>query len=182
MESQNCQNNKRMIIHRILHSEAVSRKVVHVVRSTMLTPLQNRTNQPPVSGHQVGGDPWMLKLGPQKLCTGFVLHLLPFSVELCTHHQNDNAIRIPGHSPGVSWSCRWFEVTLFCLRKPIINDLRWLCFVFCLYDVYKLRLGCVAGTAYRSRQRKLVRECMLVLCPAGDQQSIASQQRHRISE
>ncbi len=102
MESQNCQNNKRMIIHRILHSEAVSRKVVHVVRSTMLTPLQNRTNQPPVSGHQVGGDPWMLKLGPQKLCTGFVLHLLPFSVGLCTHHQNDNAIQIPGHSPGVS--------------------------------------------------------------------------------
>ncbi len=75
MESQNCQNNKRMIIHRILHSEAVSRKVVHVVRSTMLTPLQNRTNQPPVSGHQVGGDPWMLKLGPQKLCTGFVQNL-----------------------------------------------------------------------------------------------------------
>ena len=54
---------------------------------------------------------------------------------------------------------------------------------FVLFFVYTIfRLGCVAGTAYRSRQRKLVRECMLVLCPAGDQQSIASQQRHRISE
>ncbi len=76
------------------------------------------------------------------------------------------------------WHC---DHNSSCFQKTLtscalcLNDLRWLCFVFCLYDVYKLRLGCVAGTAYRSQQRKLVRECMLVLCPAGDQQSIASQ-------